>query len=100
VLEKATAHGRFPNNIRHTTKLDIERKRIKTRDISSQPFDISFDPDQPTIDEIHIHCPFSTIGADITIGHSAITPSSFNFSPMHISKSLKRESLIVLTKKT
>ncbi len=60
------------------TKLDLERKRIKTRDTSSQPFDISFDPDQPT-DKIHIHCPYSTIGADITIGHSAITPSSFNF---------------------
>ncbi len=59
--------------IRNNTKLDIERKHIKTRDITAQPFDISFDPKQTTTDIIHTPCPYSMIGADITISHSANT---------------------------
>jgi hypothetical protein len=70
--------------IRKTTKLDIERKHIKTRDITAQPFDISFDPDPTTTNDIHTHCPYSTIGADITITHSA-KPPTFNFSDNVIS---------------
>ncbi len=61
--------------IRNNTTLDIERKHIKTRDITAQPFDISFDPEQTTTDFIHTPCPYTTIGADITITHSATTPS-------------------------
>ena len=67
--------------IRHTTKLDIERRHINTRDISAQPFDICFDPDPPTSSSNHIHCPYTTIGADITIGNCRSKfPSRFNRS--------------------
>jgi hypothetical protein len=43
-----------------------------------QPFDKSFDPDPTTADNTRTHCPYLTIGADITITHSANT-STFNF---------------------
>ncbi len=61
--------------IRSNTKLDIERKHIKTRDISAQPFDISFNHEETTTDIIHTPCAYTTIGADNTITHSATTPS-------------------------
>lgn len=61
--------------IRHSSKLNTERRDIKTRDVSAQPFDISFDPDIPTDNTTQTLCPFSTIGADITITHSAPTPT-------------------------
>jgi hypothetical protein len=57
-------------------KLDIERKHIKSRDTTAQPFDISFDPDHSMSESTHIQCPYLTIGADITIANSnAIVPS-------------------------
>jgi len=71
--------------IRPSTKLEIEKKHIKTRDITAQPFDVSFDPDQPTTDNIHTYCPYSTIGVDITITHSANASSSFDISDNAIS---------------
>jgi len=71
--------------IRSSTNLEIEKKHIKTRDITAQPFDVSFDPDQPTTDTVHTYCPYSTIGADITITHSANASSSFDISDNAIS---------------
>ena len=71
--------------IRPSSQLEIEKKHIKTRDISAQPFDVSFDPDPTITDNTHTHCPYSTIGADITITHSASTPSTFDISENAIS---------------
>ena len=58
--------------IRLTTKLDIEQKRTKTHNISVQPFNISIDPDQPTVDKIHIaHIPqLGQISQTVTVLHS------------------------------
>jgi hypothetical protein len=64
--------------IRNTTKIDIERKHIKTRDITAQPFDISFDPDPSISDTTHIQCPYLTIGADITITNSNVMSPTLN----------------------
>ena len=71
--------------IRPSSQLEIEKKHIKTRDISALPFDVSFDPDPTITDNTHTHCPYSTIGADITITHSASTPSTFDISENAIS---------------
>jgi hypothetical protein len=59
------------------SNLEIEKKNINTSDITAQPFDISFDPDLMTTDNVHIPCPYTTIGADITIPHSPPTASLF-----------------------
>jgi hypothetical protein len=67
--------------IRPSSKIEIERRHIKTRDISAQPFDICFDPDPSTSVTNNIQCPYTTIGADITIGNSrSKIPSSLNRS--------------------
>ena len=58
--------------------LDIEKKNIKTSDITAQPFNISFDPDPTTTDNIYTPCPYTTIGADITIAHSPPIASLFD----------------------
>ncbi len=58
--------------------LDIEKKNINTSDITAQPFDISFGPDPTTTDNIHTPCPYTTLGADITIAHSLPTASLFD----------------------
>jgi hypothetical protein len=70
--------------IHHNSKIDIERKRLLTSDIGAQPFDISFNPD-PQLDTSNPSCPFSTIGADITIAHSETKISSFQLSDNAIS---------------
>jgi hypothetical protein len=86
--------------IRHMIKLDIEQKHIKTRDITAQLLNFSFDPDQPTTDITHMHCPYSTRGADITITHRAKTPacnftdnvsSVLAFANAHLQKFEKRK---------
>ena len=64
--------------IRQSSKLDIERRHLLTRDISAQPFDISFDPDPILSDSTTIQCPYTTIGADITIGNNCKPFSSSN----------------------
>jgi hypothetical protein len=64
--------------IRSLSILDIEKKNINTSDITAQPFDVSFDPDPTTTDNIHTPCPYTTIGADITIKHSLPTVSLFD----------------------
>ena len=62
--------------IRHTSKLQIERKYISTRDISARPFDICFEPDPTIQDTAHTPCGYAIIGADITIGNSCKPISS------------------------
>ena len=86
IIRDSLAHAIQPalataGYIRPSTKIDVERKYIRTRDILSQPFDISFDPD-PTISDItHTFCPYSTIGADITIGNCRVKiPSNLKLS--------------------
>jgi hypothetical protein len=64
--------------IRHSTTLETKQKNIKTQDILAQPFDVSFDPNPTTVEDTHTHCPYLTVGVDITIAHSANT-STFNF---------------------
>ena len=67
--------------IQPSTKLYIERRHINTRDISAQPFDLCFDPDPSTSHTNNTHCPYMTIGADITIGNSrSKIPSRLNRS--------------------
>jgi hypothetical protein len=65
--------------IRPSSKIDIERRHLLIRDISAQPFDISFDPDPVSSETITTQCPYATIGADITIGSSSkpFRPSNF-----------------------
>ena len=65
--------------IRPSSKIDIERRHLLIRDISAQPFDISFDPDPVLSETITTQCPYATIGADITIGSSSkpFRPSNF-----------------------
>ncbi len=70
--------------IRSLSILDI-KKNINTSDITAQPFDVSFDPDPTTTDNIHTPCPYTTIGADITIAHSPPTASSFDLLDNDIS---------------
>ena len=53
--------------INHTTKLDKERTNLPITETSARPFDISFDPDTTTSRPTHTPCPYTTIGADITI---------------------------------
>jgi hypothetical protein len=97
--------------IRQTNNIDIEQKYIKMHDISAQPFDISFDPDPTTIQNIHTHCPYSTIGADITISNNACLPPSFNslddvissasaLADSHLQKSEKRKLYCINKKDT
>jgi hypothetical protein len=64
--------------IKTTTKLDVERRNIHTSDIGAQPFDFSFDPDPHISPEINTHCPYTTIGADITIAHNCKATYSFD----------------------
>ena len=67
--------------IRQASKLEVERKHINTRDISAQPFDICFDPDPSTSLHTNRQCPYTTIGADITIGNCRSKfPSKLNCS--------------------
>jgi hypothetical protein len=70
--------------IHQNSKVDIERKHLLQSDSGAQPFDISFDPD-PQINGPHSSCPFTTIGADITIAHNGAQSSSFHFSDNAIS---------------
>ncbi len=69
--------------IRQSSKLDIERRHLLTRDISAQPFDISFDPDPILSESTTVQCPYTTIGADITIGNSS-KPISSSDSPLDV----------------
>jgi len=48
-------------------QLEIEKKHIRTRDTSAQPFDESFDPDPTTTYGPHTYCPYSTISAQILL---------------------------------
>ena len=58
-----------------SSQLQIEKDNLNISDTHARPFDISFDPDpSPTTNNL-CHCPFSTVGADITITHS-VSPSS------------------------
>ena len=67
--------------IRQSSKLEIERRHINTRDISAQPFDICFDPDPSISPQTNRNCPYTTIGADITIGNCrSKIPSKLNRS--------------------
>ena len=63
--------------IRPTSKLDIERSNINTSDTGAQPFDFSFDPDPIISTTHHTPCPYTTIGADITIAHNCKTTYTF-----------------------
>lgn len=52
------------------TTLQTERNNICASNPFLRPFDISFDPDFNTTTQNSCNCPFSTVGADITITHS------------------------------
>jgi hypothetical protein len=62
-------------------------KKLLATDLGAQPFDISFDPD-PQLNSSQPTCPYTTIGADITIAHSEAKTSSFNISDNAISSLL------------
>jgi hypothetical protein len=64
--------------IKPTTKLDIERRNIRTSDTGAQPFDFSFDPDPNISPDLNTQCPYTTIGADITIANSCNATYSFD----------------------
>lgn len=54
-----------------TTPIQTEREDICASHPPLRPFDISFDPDfSNNTQHNQCHCPFSTVGADITITHS------------------------------
>ena len=69
--------------IRPSSKIDTERQHLLTRDISAQPFDISFDPDPILSETTNTHCPYTTIGADITIGNNC-KPLPSTSSPLDV----------------
>ena len=52
----------------HST-LQTERCNLCPSDPNARPFDISFDPDFNHANRNYCNCPFSTVGADITITH-------------------------------
>jgi len=66
--------------MRSSSTIDIEHQDINTSDTSAQPFDFSFDPDPPTNTSHHTTCPYTTIGADITIAHSGARIPDFELS--------------------
>ena len=71
--------------IRSNTRLDMERTNLPISDISAQPFDISFDPDPLTCTTTHTPCPYTTVGADITVTHCSKEPSTIDTSENAIS---------------
>ena len=64
--------------IKTNTRLDIERRNIRTSDTGAQPFDFSFDPDPQISPDFHTYCPYTTIGMDITIAHTCKATYSFD----------------------
>ena len=66
--------------MRSSSTIDTERQDINTSDTSARPFDFSFDPDPPTNTTLHTACPYTTIGADITIAHSGARIPDFELS--------------------
>jgi len=93
-----------------SSTIDIERQDINTSDTSARPFDFSFDPDPPNNTSHHTTCPYTTIGADITIAHSGARISDFELSenafllsrplPASISKSLNVRNTCDATSET
>lgn len=53
-----------------TSHLETEKNNLIPSDPFIRPFDISFNPDLNPTDANYCNCPFSTVGADITITHS------------------------------
>jgi len=74
--------------LRPSSKLETKKTHIRTSDITAQPLDVSFDPDPMTDDHAHTPCPYTTIGADITIAHSLHNAPSIDFSENAISSLL------------
>jgi hypothetical protein len=66
--------------INQTSKLDKERTDLPISETSARPFDISFDPDLTTNGPNHTPCPYTTIGADITITGSCAAISTVDSS--------------------
>jgi len=57
-----------------SSKIETETNHVPLSDPYALPYDLSFNPDpNPTI-ENHCSCPYTTVGADLTITHS-IDPS-------------------------
>jgi hypothetical protein len=57
-----------------TSPLQTERPNLTPNNISARPFDFSFDPDPNPTDLNVCSCPYSIIGADITIANSKSSP--------------------------
>ena len=66
--------------INPNSKLQTETPNLCPSDITARPFDFSFNPDPHPTDPSHCSCPYTTIGADVTITHSR-DPSSINLTP-------------------
>ena len=64
----ATA-GYIPPN----ATIQTEQENLPLTDIAARPFDISFHPNTTTTSPNYVNCPFTTIGADITITHNVIS---------------------------
>jgi hypothetical protein len=57
-----------------TAPLQTERPNLTPNNISARPFDFSFDPDPHPTNLNVCSCPYSIVGADITIAHSKSSP--------------------------
>ena len=64
----ATAGYIAPNLIFQT-----EQPNLPLTDIATCPFDIAFHPNTTTTSPNYVNCPFTTVGADITIMHSIVS---------------------------
>ena len=62
-----------------SSPLQTELPFLTPNDISARPFDISFDPEPHPSRPAACNCPYTTIGADITITHN-MDPPSINLS--------------------
>ena len=60
--------------ISDTSPIQTELPFLTPNDISARPFDISFDPEPHPSRPTACNCPYTTIGADITITHSMDPP--------------------------
>lgn len=65
--------------INPNTQLQTEIPHLSPSDITARPFDFSFTPDPHPTDPSHCSCPYTIIGADVTITHTR-DPSSINLT--------------------
>jgi len=61
-------------HITNSTQLETEKQNLPLSDPFARPFDLSYDPDLSPTSNTRCSCPFTTVGADITITHSTEPP--------------------------